>query len=180
MFYLSITTVYLSLTFIQKGVRKFQEVDYQFSSMLSLLSDVLIKSLELSAAKGYWEYFEKWDSWSKLFPEVSTIPAGENFIILHLLSLLQTDNTCPASRSSVFGIKYFHKIVGHLNPCNSKLVNYVLKGIKRICCHTPKKKPFTSQLLHKLKNQKRNLFLRRFVIVRKALNRKIRINPLDI
>ena len=136
MFYLSITTVYLSLTFIQKGVRKFQEVDYQFSSMLLLLSDVLIKLLELTATKGYWEYFEKWDSWSKQFPEVFAIPAGENFIILHLLSLLQTDKTCPASRSSVFGIKYFHKIVGHHNPCNSELVNYVLKGIKRICCHT--------------------------------------------
>ena len=29
------------------------------------------------------------------------------------------------------------------------MFNYVLEGIKRTCCHTPKKeKPFTSQLLH--------------------------------
>ena len=44
---------------------------------------------------------------------------------------------------------YFHKIVGHQDPCNSELVNYVLEGIEKIFCHTPKKKkPFTPQLLH--------------------------------
>ena len=90
-------------------------------------------------------YFEKWewDSWSKQFPEVSAIPAEENFIILYLLSLLQTGKSYPAIISSVFTIKYFHKIVS--------LVNYVLQGIKIICCHTSKKKkPFTPQQLHTL------------------------------
>ena len=48
-------------------------------------------------------------------------------------------------------MKYFHKIVGHHDPCNSELINYVLKGIKRTCCHTPKNKTlFTPQLLHTL------------------------------
>ena len=98
-------------------------------------------------------YFEKWewDSWSKQFPEVSAIPAEENFIILYLLSLLQTGKSYPAIISSVFTIKHFHKIVSHRDPCNSKLVNYVLQGIKIICCHTSKKKkPFTPQQLHTL------------------------------
>ena len=47
--------------------------------------------------------------------------------------------------------KYFHKIVGHHDPYNSELVNYVLEGIIRICYHIPKKKkPFTPQLVHTL------------------------------
>ena len=45
-------------------------------------------------------------------------------------------------------IKCFHKIVGHHDHHES--VNYVLEGFKRICCHIPKKKPFTPELLHKL------------------------------
>ena len=41
--------------FIQKEVHtKFQEVCYQFSSIVSLLPEVLIKSRELSTTKGYW------------------------------------------------------------------------------------------------------------------------------
>ena len=138
--------------FIQKGVnKKLQEVGYQFSSILLLLPHVLIKSRKLSTAKCYWGYFEKWDSWRNQFSEVSAIPEEENAIILYLLSLLQTGKSYPAIRSSVFAIKYFRKIVGHHDPCNSELVNYVLEGIKRICCHTPKKKkPFTPQLLHTL------------------------------
>ena len=88
-------------------------------------------------------YYEKQDSWSKQFPEVSTIPAEENFIMFYLLSLLQTGKSYPAIRSSVFAIKYFHEIVGHHDPCNSELINYVLESIRRIYCHTPnKKKPF--------------------------------------
>ena len=64
--------------FIQKGInKKFQEVGYQFSSILSLLPQVLIKSRELSTAKCYWGYFEKWDSWRNQFLEVSAIPAEE-------------------------------------------------------------------------------------------------------
>ena len=104
--------------------------------MLTLLSEVLIKSKELRAAKGYLGYFENWDSWSKQFPEGSTISAEENFIIL---SLLQSCKSYPAIRSSVFAIKYFYKTVSHRDPCDSELNNYVLEGIKRICCHTPKK-----------------------------------------
>ena len=64
--------------FIQKGVNKnFQEIGYQFSSILSLLPEALIKLREVSTAKCYWGYFEKWNSWRKQFPEVSTIPAEE-------------------------------------------------------------------------------------------------------
>ena len=74
-------------------------------------------------------------------------PAEENLIILYLL----TGKSYPAIRSLVFAIKYFHKIIGHHDHCNSELVNNVKEGIKRISCHTPKKKkPFTPQLLHKL------------------------------
>ena len=134
-------TEYEIKDFIQKGVnKKFQEVGYQFSSILSLLPEVVIRSRELSTAKCYWGYFEKCNSCRKQFPEVSTIPAEEIFIILYLLSLLQNGKSYPAIRSSVFAIKYFHKIVGHHGPFNSELVNYALDGIKRICCHTPKKK----------------------------------------
>ena len=105
----------------------------------------------MSTAKCYWGYFEKYDSLRKKFPEVSTIPAEENFIIWYLLSLLQNQKSYQAIRISVFVIKYFRKIVGHHDPCNSELVNYVLEGIKRTCFHTPKKKkPFTPQLLHTL------------------------------
>ena len=87
------------------------------------------------------------DSWSNQFPGLSTIPAEENFIILYLLSLLQTGESYPAIRSLVFSIKYFHIMVGHDDHCNSKSVNFVLEGIKRISGHTPKeKKPFTPQL----------------------------------
>ena len=92
--------------------------------MLSLLLEVLIKSRELTTAKGSWGYFEKWDSWSKQFPEVSTIPA-EKF----------------------FYDKVFSQIRDR-EPCNSELVNYVLEGLI-IFCHSPKKKKtFTLQLLH--------------------------------
>ena len=72
--------------------KKFQEVGYQLSSILPLLPEVPIKSREMSAAQCYWGYFEKWDSWSKQPPEVSKIPAEGNFMILYLLSLLQTGN----------------------------------------------------------------------------------------
>ena len=123
----------ISLDFIQKGVnKKFQEVVHQFSSsVLSLFPGVLIKSRELSTTKCYQGWFEKWDSWSKQFPEISTIPVDKKFIILYLLSLLQTGKSYPAIRSSNFAIKYFHKILGHHAPCNSELVNYVLEVIKK-------------------------------------------------
>ena len=128
-------------SFIQKGVNeKFQEADYQFRTLLSLLPEVLTKSKELSTVKCYWGYFEKWDILSQQFPKVSVLPAEENFIILYLLSLLQTRKSYPAIRSSGFVIKYFHTIVEHHDRCNSKLVNYVLEGIRRIYCQTPKKK----------------------------------------
>ena len=56
--------------------------------------------------------------------------------------------TLAEEPSSVFAISCFHKIVSQHDPCNSKLLNYVLEGIKIICGHTPKKeKPFTPQLL---------------------------------
>ena len=101
----------------------------------------------MSTAKCYWGYFEKWDSWSKQFLEVCTIPAEETSFILYLLSFQQTGKSYPTIKSSVFAIN--GKIVGHHDPCNSELVNYVLEGMKGICCHTPKKKkPFTPQLLH--------------------------------
>ena len=74
---------------------------------------------------------------------------NDNHCFFFLLSLQQTRKSYPAIRSSAFAIKYCHKIVGYHDPCNSELFNYVLEGIKRICCHTPKKKiPFTRQLLH--------------------------------
>ena len=73
----------------------------------------------------------------------------KTFIILYLLSLLQAGKIYPANLSSVFAIKYFHKIVTHQDPCSSKLVIYVLEGIKRICSHAPKK-PVNPQLLRTL------------------------------
>ena len=74
-----------------------------------------------------------------------------DLLILYLLSLLQTRKSYPAIQSSLFVIKYFHKIVVHHDPCNSELVNCVLEGIKRICCRTArKKKPFSPQLLNTL------------------------------
>ena len=74
--------------FIQKGVNeKLYEVVYQFSSIFSLLPDKLIKLIDLSTANSYWEYFKKWDSWSKKFQEVSTIPVAENLIIFYLVFL---------------------------------------------------------------------------------------------
>ena len=79
-----------------------------------------------------------------------TIVAEENFIILYLLSSLKTRKSYPANISSVFAIKYFHKIVGHQDPCSSELVNYVLEDIKRICGYTPKKNPVTPQQLRTL------------------------------
>ena len=106
------------------------------------MPEVLIKSRELSTAKGYWGYFEKWDSWSKKFQEVSTVPVEESFIILYLLSLLQTSKSYPASvRSSVFAIKYFHKLVGRYDFCNSE---YVLEDLKDFVVITLKRKIFYS------------------------------------
>ena len=75
--------------FIQKGVNeKLHEVVYQFSSILPLLPDKLIKLRELSTASSYWEYLEKWYSWSKKFQEVPAIPVQEKFTILYLVFVL--------------------------------------------------------------------------------------------
>lgn len=80
---------------------------------------------------------------------MSAIPAEENCISFHLLSLLQTGKSYPVITRSVFAIKYSHKIVYYLDPCNSEMVNYVLEGIKRICCRSiAKKKSIIPQLLH--------------------------------
>ena len=68
----------------------------------------------------------------------------------NLLSLLQTGKSYRAIRSSVFAIRYFHKIVGYRDPCDNELVNYILEGIKKLCCHTPKKKKifYSTTTLH--------------------------------
>ena len=72
--------------------------------------------------------------------------------LYHFVSIkLTTNREKLPSHKKLSEIKYFHKIVGHHDPCNSELVNYVLESIKRICCHTPKKKKsFTPQPLHTL------------------------------
>ena len=81
--------------------------------------------------------------------KVSLEPTEENFIILFLLSLLQAGKSYPVNKISVFVIKYFHKIVGYPDSCNSELVMYVLEGIKRICCHTPPKNAQNSFINYK-------------------------------
>ena len=70
----------------------------------------------------------------------------------------------PVNKSCVFAIKYFHKIVGRPNPCNSELVMYVLEDIKRICCHKPPKKTHVTaeklqQLFGKLRGENMNFLL---------------------
>ena len=72
-------------------------------------------------------------------------PSSKKIIILYL----QTGKSYPSIRSSVFTIKYFDKTKAHHDPWKSELVNYVLEGIKKFFCHTPKKKkPYNPQLLH--------------------------------
>ena len=82
---------------------------------------------------------------------MSSLPAEENHIILYLLSLLQEGKSYPVIRSSIFAIKYFHRVIGYQDPCNGDLISYILEGIKRLSCHIPKKKtPITPQQLHTL------------------------------
>ena len=64
----------------------------------------------------------------------------ENVTIFHLLGLLQDGKNYPITKNSVFMIKYFHKAVGHPDPCKREFVMYASEGIKRICGHHLKSK----------------------------------------
>lgn len=59
------------------------------------------------------------------FLGVSAKTAEDNFIIVLQLNMLQAFWGDLVIKRFVFAIKYFHKILGHPDPCNSELAMYV-------------------------------------------------------
>ena len=138
--------------FVRKGIMsKFQKVSPVFNSIINKIPNVLLAAREQNTIKNYWGCFEKWVSWSEKFTEVSPMPSEEIHIIIYLLTLLQTGKNYPVIKSTLYAIKFFHKIIGFEEPCKTNLTTLILEGIKRICCHTTQKKgPITPEQLHKI------------------------------
>ena len=130
---------------------KFQKVSPVFNSIINKIPNVLLAAREQNTIKNYWGCFEKWVSWSEQFTEVSPMPSEEIHIIIYLLTLLQTGKNYPVIKSTLYAIKFFHKIIGFEEPCKTNLTTLILEGIKRICCHTTQKKdPITPEQLQKI------------------------------
>ena len=125
--------------------------DTELKELAYQLDDIISKGRSKNTVKKYETYFNKWKKWCLKFPEVDSIPAKNEHVILYLISLIQTGDSYSTIESTIYAIKHFHNVAALDDPTNSKLIDYVLDAAKRLC-HQPtkKKSPITPDHIHKI------------------------------
>jgi hypothetical protein len=121
---------------------------YRDSSNPWCLQDILMASRAPSTVKKYRKAFNDWKSWCAV-NSVCELPAQKDCIARYYTSLY--NNGAPYSRieSAHFGIRWYHDCssIVDVNPCNSKFLQLLLAGLKRLMTHPRcKKEPITPDI----------------------------------
>jgi len=122
----------------------------KLQDLVESLPSVLRKSREPNTISTYQVYSKAWEKWCTDFPEIKPLPTEEQYLILYILAMLQSNKSFPVINASISAIKYFHAIVG-FSIGNSTIFRHSLEAAKRICRHVSnKKKAITVSDLEKI------------------------------
>ena len=114
------------------------------------LPKLLEASRSVNTNKKYSCYFEKFEKWCSMFPEVKAYPSQESHVVLYLVSLIQSGQSLSVIESSFYSIKHYN-VFCKVNPCDSKLCKMLLEAAKRLCKNSlTKKNPITVEMLNKI------------------------------
>ena len=114
--------------------------------LLDELPGYIVHCREDNTVKTYKNAFNTWSKWCTKFC-VTEMPAQPLTIALFILNLIQLDSSFPKIESVFYAIKFYHKLLGYNDPCNT-LTKNMLEAAKRICQHqVSKKKPISVQHL---------------------------------
>lgn len=96
--------------------------------------------------------FKKWIKWCKECNIDDVFPAKDFDIALYLTSLIQSQTSVSVTEGVYYSLKLAHDLaLFDNNPCDSKLVKFVLDSCKRECGKpVVKKKPFTVVMIKDL------------------------------
>jgi integrase len=121
--------------------------DSSFPALADKMADYLLKSKADSTNRKYHSSFKKWENFI-VSKGGSALPASPIHVALYVTNLL--DNGCSDSTvlSSVYGIKWAHKLNNMPDPTENGYVTNLMEAAKRIA-HKPikKKEPITSDII---------------------------------
>ena len=122
---------------------------YRPSSIPPCFQDVLFASRAPSTVVKYKKAFNDWKTWCAV-NSVCELPAQKDCIARYYMSLYNSGAPYSRIESAHFGIKWFHDCshIVDFNPCNSKFLQLLLAGLKRLMSHPRcKKEPITPDIL---------------------------------
>ena len=99
-----------------------------------LAADLPFRTIEAQApstTERYSRAFQKFREWSSHYNEVVWLPSDEISVALYLESTIQGGSPYSSLESACCVINWAYNLYGFQSPCDSKLVNNVLKAAKR-------------------------------------------------
>ena len=122
---------------------------YRVPSNPQCLQDVLMASRAPSTVAKYRKAFNDWKTWCGA-NSVCELPAQKGCVARYYMSLYNNDAPYSRIESAHFGIRWYHDCspIVDVNPCNSKFLQLLLAGLKRLMAHPRcKKEPITPDIL---------------------------------
>jgi hypothetical protein len=127
---------------VSEALRRSYEV-VQHPTLQSLshaIPEVIEKSKSVNTNKKYNRGFERWQSWSSKFKEVTVLPASGIYLSLFFIQLIQTCVSVSIIDECHYGITWVHKLTGFDDPCKFPIVSEILEAAKRILSEPVRKK----------------------------------------
>ena len=116
-----------------------------------LAADLPLRTIEAQApstTERYSRAFQKFREWSSHYNEVVWLPSDEISVALYLESTIQGGSPYSSLESACCVINWAYNLYGFQSPCDSKLVNNVLKAAKRgLAKPVSKKEPVTPAMI---------------------------------
>ena len=114
-------------------------------------ADLPLRTIEAQApstTERYSRAFQKFREWSSHYNEVVWLPSDEISVALYLESTIQGGSPYSSLESACCVINWAYNLYGFQSPCDSKLVNNVLKAAKRgLAKPVSKKEPVTPAMI---------------------------------
>lgn len=132
-------------------LKKNTEQNIQLRNLTDELPDIILKSRSVNTRKSYESHFKRWIQWCKSMNIEQTFPALDFHVALFLGYLIQNGSSVSVIEGVYYSIKWLHDMSDTKNPCDTKIVSFMLDAARKTCgAPVQKKKPITADMIVKL------------------------------
>ena len=130
--------------------KEFPEEASERPDECNLVTSNILEGRASNTRSTYYHAFNQWKKWA-VYKDCSYLPANKFMLASYLAHLIHTDQTFPKIHGIYYAIKYYHRIGGFEDPCNSNMVKHLYDAAKRRCRKNfNRKRPFEIQDMRKL------------------------------